>query len=122
MATNRARKRRRRRDLIGRVKNHEQRESECNQVQHQFRHRGTEFHDGHVGITEVALFAAMNGLVRRVGKIQMCRVTVMMAAGLPVQMRTLGSTDIAVSVDMHMEAAQLQSDEAYAGGQHDWSR
>jgi hypothetical protein len=27
-----------------------------------------------------------------------------------------------VSVDMHMEAAQLQSDEAYAGGQHDWSR
>jgi hypothetical protein len=27
-----------------------------------------------------------------------------------------------VSIDMHMQAAQLQSDEAYAGGQHDWSR
>ena len=122
MATNRARKRCRRRDLIGRSKNHEQRESKRNQVQHQFRHRGTEFHDGHVLITGVALFAAMNGLVRRAGEIQMCRVTVMMAAGLPVNMRTLGRTDIAVSVDMHMQAAQLQSDEAYAGGQHDWSR
>ena len=47
---------------------------------------------------------------------------VMMAAGLPVNMRTLGRTDIAMNVDMHMQAAQLQSDEAYAGGQHDWSR
>ena len=122
MATDRPRKRRRRRDLIGRFKNHEQRESKRNQVQHQFRHRGTELHDGHVRITGVALFTAMNGLVRRVGEIQMCRITVMMAAGLPVQMRTLGCTHIAVSVDMHMQAAQLQSDEAYAGDQHDWSR
>ena len=64
----------------------------------------------------------MNGLVRRIGEIQMCRVTVMMTAGLPVHMRTLGRTDITVRVDMHVQAAQLQSDEAYAGGQHDWSR
>jgi len=70
----------------------------------------------------MALITAMNGLVRRVGNTRMCRVTVMMAAGLPVQMRTLGCTDIAVSIDMHMQAAQLQRDEAYTGGQHDWNR
>ena len=64
----------------------------------------------------------MNGPVRRIGEIQMCCVTVMMTAGLPVHMRTLGRTDITVRVDMHVQAAQLQSDEAYAGGQHDWSR
>ena len=122
MATHRTRKRHLRRDLIGRSKNHEERESKCNQVQQQFRHRGTEFHDGYVLVAGVVLLAAMNGPVRRVGQTQMCRVTVMMTAGLPVHMRTLGRTDIAVRVDMHVQAAQLQSDEAYAGGQHDWSR
>ena len=91
------------RNLVAQFSDDKQKQSDPDEKQQNLRCAGTEFGDRDVLVTSMVRIAAMPVSID-VGAIDMCAVS--------VNMRALRSTDIAIGIDVSMQAAQLQGEQA----------
>ena len=102
--------------LSSRPQDRKQAESEPDEEHQQLRHAGIKLDDRHVLVAVMILTAGMLVTIIRASEMRVRPVTL---GALAVHMRALRRADIAMGIDVHMQAAQLQGDEAQTRGQHD---
>ena len=98
------------RNLVAQFSDDKQKQSDPDEKQQNLRCAGTEFGDRDVFVTSMVRIAAMPVSIDA-GAIDMCAVS--------VNMRALRSTNIAIGIDVRMQAAQLQGEQAQTSDEYD---